>query len=225
MPNGLSLPRTQGKSVIYPYVYIHTRYGNRLIEINISSLQRTAVLEITKNPHSRIPHGLPPKPASSTSPTTRPLVLRPTVILILECLLRRSEFRADTVIGARMSEIMTGWICSSKEEIVCDDDKPLFLSFMNELFQRKVPKTEEVGKKESSDYQGKYCPPIILYQICQFGIIDCAIAFLGGETGFIADLNIPFNDGLYPLHLAANSLSYEMIATLLCHGARTDAEP
>ncbi|XP_059638307.1 uncharacterized protein LOC132280183 isoform X4 [Cornus florida] len=152
------------------------------------------------------------------------------VILILERLLRRSEFRADTVIGARMSEV--GYAHLKEEigrdvmetltEIVWYDDKPLFLSFMKDLFQREVPKTEEVRKKESFDYQAKYCPPIILHHICQSGIIGCAIAFLRGETGFIADLNIPFNDGLYPLHLAANSLSYEMIATLLCHGARTD---
>ncbi|XP_059638350.1 uncharacterized protein LOC132280197 isoform X2 [Cornus florida] len=123
---------------------------------------------------------------------------------------------------AHLKEEIGDDVIATLAEIVCYDDKPLFLSFMKELFQRKVPKTEEVRKKESSDYQAKYCPPKILHGICRAGVIDCAIAFLGGETGFIADLNIPFNDGLYPLHLAANGLSYEMIATLLSHGAQTD---
>ncbi|XP_059633044.1 uncharacterized protein LOC132275877 isoform X3 [Cornus florida] len=123
---------------------------------------------------------------------------------------------------AHLKEEIGHDVIATLAEILCYDDKPLFLSFMKELFQRKVPKTEEVRKKESSDYQAKYCPPKILHGICESGVIDCAIAFLGGETGFIADLNIPFNDGLYPLHLAANGLSYEMIATLLSHGAQTD---
>ncbi|XP_059638408.1 uncharacterized protein LOC132280238 isoform X2 [Cornus florida] len=123
---------------------------------------------------------------------------------------------------AHLKEEIGHDVIATLAEILCYDDKPLFLSFMKELFQRKVPKTEEVRKKESSDYQAKYCPPKILHGICKSGVIDCAIAFLGGETGFIADLNIPFNDGLYPLHLAANGLSYEMIATLLSHGAQTD---
>ncbi|XP_059633023.1 uncharacterized protein LOC132275869 [Cornus florida] len=123
---------------------------------------------------------------------------------------------------AHLKEEIGHDVIATLAEILCYDDKPLFLSFMKELFQRKVPKTEEVRKKESSDYQAKYCPPTILHGICESGVIDCAIAFLGGETGFIADLNIPFNDGLYPLHLAANGLSYEMITTLLSHGAQTD---
>ncbi|XP_059638290.1 uncharacterized protein LOC132280174 isoform X2 [Cornus florida] len=107
-------------------------------------------------------------------------------------------------------------------DIFCNDNRPAFLSFMKKLFRKKIPKREKVGKEELDGYQAKYCPPDILYSICKYGAIDCAIAFFEGKTGFIANLNVPFFEGIYPLHLAANCLSYEMVALLLCHGARTD---
>ncbi|XP_059637634.1 uncharacterized protein LOC132279628 [Cornus florida] len=134
------------------------------------------------------------------------------------------------MIGEKMSEV--GYAHLDEEfdfdlekkmiDIARHDKKPKFLYLMKKLFKKEMPKRKKVGKEELGGNQAKYCPSMILDLICLCDAVDCAVAFLEGETGFIADLNVPFVDGLYPLHLAANCLSYEMVKLLLFHGARTD---
>ncbi|XP_059633314.1 uncharacterized protein LOC132276076 [Cornus florida] len=98
------------------------------------------------------------------------------------------------------------------------DDRHGFVNFLKIPYAHRANK---LVKDVPVTNESFYCPEEYFYLVCIFDAIDCTKALLEGDP-FIVDLNVPFEYGLYPLHIAAEAFSYDMIDLLLRHGAWTD---
>ncbi|XP_059656549.1 uncharacterized protein LOC132303340 [Cornus florida] len=106
-------------------------------------------------------------------------------------------------------------------EVVNVDDRPGFVTLMKSLYGEQLARKSRLLKDSPETIFATYCPPDIFDWVCIYGAVDCTKALLEGDP-FIVDPNVPFKVGLYPLHIAAEDFSYDMIDLLLRHGAWTD---
>ncbi|KAJ7975599.1 Ankyrin repeat domain-containing protein 31 [Quillaja saponaria] len=103
-----------------------------------------------------------------------------------------------------------------KELIVVDDNDGLVSAIKaqwmkeDEAFDKGIALPKEI------------LPRQLLTWVTTHGAVKCATALLERQTCVEFNLNEPTEDGLYPLHYAAQSLSPKMIELLIDHGAMTD---
>ncbi|KAJ7975600.1 Ankyrin repeat family protein [Quillaja saponaria] len=103
-----------------------------------------------------------------------------------------------------------------KELIIVDDNDGLVSAIKtqwmkeDEAFDKGIPLPKEI------------LPGELLNWVTTHGAVKCATALLERLTCVEFNLNEPTEDGLYPMHYAAQSLSPRMIELLISHGALTD---
>ncbi|XP_074310189.1 uncharacterized protein LOC141645948 [Silene latifolia] len=64
----------------------------------------------------------------------------------------------------------------------------------------------------------------LLRSVCYHKSVDCATMLLEGRSDIRIEVNSALEDGLYPLHIAATSMSPGLIDLFLLNGAQTDVQ-
>ncbi|CAI9100558.1 OLC1v1037684C1 [Oldenlandia corymbosa var. corymbosa] len=133
-----------------------------------------------------------------------------------------------------MGRNMPVWMKEVLQELIRKDHKKGFVSFIRRHYSDKNSDSFLTMKNmlHPGDIMKNYDSfrtikkmlrsGDIMMWICSYSAERCATALLEGKTGVCVDLNVPLQNGCYPLHLVAENLRSRFTDLFLRHGARTD---